>query len=171
MPNPGWIAVWRKIRDHWTWKKKPFSPGQAWIDLLLRCNFSEKAIPNPGRVGPAYLSPGEAIISLRLLEAAWGWHRKRVIRFLKALKNDTMISTTNEVTFTRVKVLKWQELQPKATVEEMETTPQTTPQWSFENVRLVFTIAGRLRKNGGPSLTRTGDLTIMSRCRADCFTI
>src|SRR3972149_2252294 len=64
----GWFKLWRKIGEHWLWKRRPFSPGQAWIDLLIRVNFTAKAIPAPGRAGPATLQPGEAIVSLRLLE-------------------------------------------------------------------------------------------------------
>jgi len=111
MPNPGWIKVWRKLRDNWVWRKKPYSAGQAWLDLLLRCNFSERAIPNRGNVGPATLKPGEAIVSLRRLLNDWGWSQNRVIRFLKALENESMIKRVNEGTFTRVKVLNWKQYQ------------------------------------------------------------
>ena len=31
----GWIKVSRAIQEHWVWDEKPFSKGQAWIDLLL----------------------------------------------------------------------------------------------------------------------------------------
>lgn len=137
MSAPGWIALWRKIREHWTWKIKPFSPGQALIDLLLRVNFSETKIPNPGKLGPSTLSPGEAIVSLRGLEADWGWSRGRVHRFLKSLKNDATIETANETTFTRVKLLNWKKYQTMpdldGTTDETtsETTHGTTPETTY----------------------------------------
>ena len=103
----GWVPLWRKIRKHWTWKKKPFSAGQAWVDLIIRCNFEDGEIPNPGRLGPAKLKPGQAIVSLRGLEATWGWNRPRIIRFLHALRNDTMIVTTNCYQYTLVNLLNY----------------------------------------------------------------
>ena len=111
MPDPGWFKLWRKMFDHWTWKKKPYSPGQALVWLIGKCNFSERAIPDPGRVGPATLQPGEAIISLRRLESAWGWSQNRVVRFLKALENDGTIRRVNEGTFTRVILLNYKAYQ------------------------------------------------------------
>lgn len=133
MTAPGWIALWRKIRENWTWKIKPFSPGQALVDLFLRANWTDTKIPNPGKIGPTTLRPGEAIISLRGLQADWGWSRGRVIRFLKALENDTTIETTNETTFTRCKVLNWKGYQDFPELDGTthgttgETTPRTTP--------------------------------------------
>ena len=35
MENTGWIKTYRSILKHWIWEEKPFSKGQAWIDMLL----------------------------------------------------------------------------------------------------------------------------------------
>ena len=40
----GWIALHRKIQSHWLWEDKPFSNGQAWIDLLMLANHTEKKV-------------------------------------------------------------------------------------------------------------------------------
>ena len=126
MPSPGWFKLHRKIFDHWTFRKKPFSPGQALIWLFGRCNFSEREIPAPGRVGPATLYPGEAIISLRLLATTWGWSQMRVARFLKALRNDSTIVTTNEGSFTRLKVLNWKKYQGDDSEDEGTPVSKTS---------------------------------------------
>lgn len=126
MPSPGWFKLHRKIFDHWTFRKKPYSPGQALIWLFGRCNFSERAIPAPGRVGPATLYPGEAIVSLRLMAMTWGWSQMRVVRFIKALRNDSTIVTTNEGTFTRLKVLNWKKYQGEDTEDEGTPVKKTS---------------------------------------------
>ena len=34
----GWISIHRKILNNILWQDKPFSKGQAWVDLLLITN-------------------------------------------------------------------------------------------------------------------------------------
>lgn len=111
MARPGWFKLWRKLDEHWLWEIKPFSPGQAWVDLMIRANFSEKARLAPGTRGPTNVAPGEAIVSLRLLEAKWGWSRHRVRRFLTRLRDDTMIEWRPGTSHTRIKILNWNTLQ------------------------------------------------------------
>jgi hypothetical protein len=38
----GWICLHRQIQDHWLWEDRPFSRGQAWIDLLMLANHEDK---------------------------------------------------------------------------------------------------------------------------------
>lgn len=38
----GWQKVYRDITKHWLWEDKPFSRGQAFIDLLLMVNHQDK---------------------------------------------------------------------------------------------------------------------------------
>jgi len=40
----GWIRVYRSIQEHWLWQEKPFSKGQAWLDLLLSANHQDSKI-------------------------------------------------------------------------------------------------------------------------------
>jgi hypothetical protein len=138
MARVGWLKLWRKLDEHWLWEQKPFSMGQAWIDVLMRTNFSDSNIPNPADVKSSTLSPGESIVSLRGLEADWGWSRNRVLRFLRRLKNDGMIGTKNETIFTRVNVVNWKKYQPSADNSSVldgttngttnGTTPPTKPE-------------------------------------------
>ncbi|WP_322020128.1 hypothetical protein [Clostridium butyricum] len=37
----GWQKIYRDIQDHWLWEDKPFSRGQAWIDLILLVNHED----------------------------------------------------------------------------------------------------------------------------------
>ena len=42
--NEGWVKTYRSLTDHWVWQDKPFSKGQAWMDLLLMVNHCEKKV-------------------------------------------------------------------------------------------------------------------------------
>lgn len=136
MADAGWLKLYRRMRDHWLWKQKPFSPGQAWIDLLLRVNFSERPVPRPGRVGPRTLQPGQAIVSIRNLGRAWGWSRGKTERFIRCLQSEAMIEATNQTTYTLLNLLNWKKYQPqqemgKATPRDGERDtdgPPTGPQ-------------------------------------------
>lgn len=33
--DKNWVKVNRTVQSHWVWMDKPFSRGQAWIDLIL----------------------------------------------------------------------------------------------------------------------------------------
>jgi len=44
MADKGWISLHRKIQGHWIWQDKPFSKGQAWIDILLMVNHKEQKV-------------------------------------------------------------------------------------------------------------------------------
>jgi len=35
MPGNGWISLHRRIQEHWIWQDKPFSKGQAWIEMMI----------------------------------------------------------------------------------------------------------------------------------------
>ena len=38
----GYITINRKLQKHWLWDDKPFSKGQAWIDMLMRARHTEE---------------------------------------------------------------------------------------------------------------------------------
>lgn len=86
----GWIKLHRRIQNNSIWNSKPFSRGQAWIDLILMANIK-----------PAKLSIGNEIIHLDIgqfhtsevvLSNKWGWGRKKVNLFLYLLESEKMIT-------------------------------------------------------------------------------
>ena len=85
----GWIKVWRKIINSDIWIEKPFSKGQAWIDLLLLATASDHVSKRKG-VEKRY-DEGTVHFSLCYLSERWGWSRNKVYRFIKKLQNDGMI--------------------------------------------------------------------------------
>lgn len=89
MASQGWISVHRKIEDDWLWKDKPFSKGQAWIDLLLMVNHEDKKILFNGNL--VEVKRGQRITSIKKLCDRWGWSNKKVKRFLELLQEDDKI--------------------------------------------------------------------------------
>ena len=89
MQEKGWIRIYRSLTEHWIWSDKPFSKGQAWIDLLLLANHTERKITVGNEI--VDLKPGEFITSEVKLMERWGWGKTKVRTFLKQLENDNMI--------------------------------------------------------------------------------
>ena len=95
------FPVNRSLQNHWLWQEKPFSKGQAWIDLLMMANFEEVKKPYKGDFITYKI--GEVNVSKLFLANKWGWERKKVDRFLSLLEADKMVSvnaTTNGTTIT-----------------------------------------------------------------------
>lgn len=87
----GWISVKRKITGHWLWHQKPFSEGQAFIDLLLMAQHKEKELMLKNQ--KVKLARGELATSERKLNERWGWSRGKVRNYLAKLEKDGMIKT------------------------------------------------------------------------------
>ncbi len=111
----GWIKLDRKILDHWLWQKKPFSEGQAWIDLLLLANHEDKKFLSgtsmvEGKRGCVYKS-------MLFLANRWGWDRKKVKRFLMTLQMDNMITQNATTQGTTISIVKYGDFQNQGTTK------------------------------------------------------
>ena len=84
----GWVKIHRKIRDNWIWDNAEYL--KAWLDLIFRANFEERRILFDGEIKE--LKCGQFITSVRKLAEAWGWSNSRVLRFLRMLEDDGMIT-------------------------------------------------------------------------------
>ncbi len=105
MNNQGWMAIHRKIKDTWIWTEKPFSKGQAWIDLLLMANWEEKKVLVNGNL--EVVGRGEKITSIRQLCEAWGWSNRKVKNFLNLLQSDNMIAYKSTTKYTTYKIVNY----------------------------------------------------------------
>ncbi|EFL54756.1 hypothetical protein [Finegoldia magna] len=85
----GWISIHRKIQDDWVWNDKPFSRGQAWIDLIMMVNHDDNTIIFNGN--PKTVTRGSCITSIQKLCDRWGWSNTKVKKFLKNLQEDEKI--------------------------------------------------------------------------------
>lgn len=90
----GWISVHRQIQEHWLWADKPFSKGQAWIDMLMLANHEDKQILLGRKI--IDVKAGSFITSEVKLAERWEWSRQKVRDFLDILKTEKMIDKVSD---------------------------------------------------------------------------
>lgn len=121
----GYIKLYRKIKENKYWlEPRRFSKLEAWIDLLLRASFKEKALI----VGDIILSlkAGQFITSQIRLAEAWGWNRETVNKYLKRLKVDKQIDYKTSNKFTLITISNWDTYQ-NPDKEKPATEPTAKP--------------------------------------------
>ena len=126
MKGSGYIKLYREICDNWLWLDKPFSKGQAWIDLLLTANYTDKKFPFRGKIVNG--ERGTVYRSVTYFSTRWGWSRDKTRAFLNQLQNDGMIhlnATTHQTTITIVNYGFFQD-QPPIDPTTDQSTDQTT---------------------------------------------
>jgi hypothetical protein len=83
----GYVFTYRSIQSHWLWQEKPFSPGQAWLDLVMLAAFKDHEL-KCGRI----LRRGELWATYRILGERWGWGKDCVARFIRKLESCGMVN-------------------------------------------------------------------------------
>ena len=127
MPRKGWIKLHRSLLDNPMWEEKPFSKGQAWVDLLLLAESEEKDISIAG-IG-IHQKPGGVYWPKKSLMARWGWSRWRLDNVLQEWEADGMITVeqhrnqhrNQHRTVTEITVGKWRFFQGRAKKTSTET--------------------------------------------------
>ena len=84
-----WISLHREIQKHWLWADKPFSKGQAWIDMLLLANHSDNKFLLGNEL--IEIKEGSFVTSELKLMERWGWGKSKTRAFLDLLQSDSMI--------------------------------------------------------------------------------
>ena len=118
MTEKGWITLHRKIEDNWIWLDKPFSKGQAWIDLILMANYQDKKFLLGNEL--VEVKRGSKITSLRKLSERWDWSVKKVNNFLELLESDGMIEVKRNTKRTAYTIVNYSDYQDKE-IEERNT--------------------------------------------------
>lgn len=90
----GWIPVHRQLQEHWLWADKPFSKGQAWIDILLLANHDDNRFLLGNEL--VEVKAGSFITSELKLMERWGWGKEKTRNFLKLLQQDGMITKKSD---------------------------------------------------------------------------
>lgn len=111
----GWISIHRQLQSHWLWDDKPFSKGQAWIDMLLLANHSD----NKFLLGNELLEvkTGSFVTSELKLMDRWGWSKAKVRAFLTMLEQDGMIIKKTDRKKTTIFIEKYSVFQDIETTE------------------------------------------------------
>lgn len=115
----GWIKIHRDILYHEIWSDKPFSKGQAWIDLLLWANHSD----NKCMIGnkAEEIKRGSFITSELKLMDRCGWGRKKVQLFLKFLESESMIVRSANNKRTVITIVNYDVYQYQVTAKSQKT--------------------------------------------------
>ena len=109
------IKVYRGIEDHWLWEDKPFSKGQAWIDLLIMANAADVKKPYKGEI--TTFKRGVVHRSVLSLAEKWGWSRHKVMDFLAVLEADSMITKNGTSNGTTITIENYNKYQDKPTTK------------------------------------------------------
>ena len=145
----GWVAIGRQIQEHWLWAEKPFSKGQAWIDLIMLANHETKKMPYKGKI--ITCERGTVNLSISFLAEKWGWSRRKTRDFLKLLESDGMVSvkaTTHRTTITienyafynDVRTTKGQQADSKRTTkgQQADTTNNDNNENNDNNINNIY---------------------------------
>jgi hypothetical protein len=124
MSDIGWISIHRKITGHWVWEGKPYSYGQAWIDILLECNHKERKALIKKKLVTA--KRGQSLNSLKTWADRWGWSIRSVRTFFELLKNDMMIDTHSVGVTTRLTVLNYDTYQTERHARDTQNDTHET---------------------------------------------
>ena len=90
----GWVLLYRSLQEHWLWDRKPFSDGQAWIDLIMLANHEEHNFVYKGQQMVA--KRGQLNRSISSLAERWGWSKSKATRFFNDLKADGMVTVESD---------------------------------------------------------------------------
>lgn len=101
----GWVKVYRSVTDSWIWNDKPYSKGQAWIDILLMVNHEERNIGIGNQI--ITVKKGSFVTSMLKLSDRWGWSKQKVNRFLKQLESDSKVILNMNRKWTTVTLVNW----------------------------------------------------------------
>ena len=131
--NAGYVKVYRSLLSHPLWTKEKFTPGQAWIDLLLEAGYADRDF----LLGTTVVSArrGEIVTSQVKLAKRWLWDRKTVLRFLRGLERLNMVriqsSRASETGYTLISIVNWETYQsdgkPTLTPHSPSDAPSDSP--------------------------------------------
>lgn len=100
-----WVKVNRNLLEQPFWNEKPFSKGQAWIDILLNVHWKNGYDWVGGR--KRFARPGQYWITNRTLAERWGWTLSAVERFLAKLTDTERITLSGTPYGTLLTLKNW----------------------------------------------------------------
>lgn len=122
--SEGWISVHRSLQSNWLWSDKPFSKGQAWIDVLLLANHQDNKFLLGNEL--VEVEQGSFITSELKLMDRWGWSKSKVRSFLKLLESDGMLVKKSDTKKTTLTVVNYKHYQDKETTERPQNNHEET---------------------------------------------
>ena len=133
----GYIKIYRKIVENPLWLIKPFSEGQAWIDLLCITTYDKGFIKSKnGQI--INLERGDCGYSILSLSKRWGWSRGKVTRFFSLLNEHKMIQQKTYGKHTIINILNFDKFQKRTTNDTTNDTTNGHYQESKERKESIY---------------------------------
>lgn len=126
-----WVKVNRNLLEQPFWNEKPFSKGQAWIDILLNVHWKTGYDWVGSRKRRA--RPGQRWVTVRTLAERWGWNKSAVERFLAQLAETDRVTLDGTAYGTLLTLKNWALYQHGETPDE--TLPETLPEKPTINIK------------------------------------
>lgn len=105
----GYILLHRSLLEHWVYQEKPFSKGQAWIDLLLLANYEDKKTYFRGKL--VTCKRGTVNLSIQELSRRWGWNWRTTKNFILSLEGESMCRLECTRERTTITIVKYDDFQ------------------------------------------------------------
>ena len=124
-----WVKLWAGQFSHWISDGKPWCDGYLWSYICMTANYKKGIVSFRNEY--IEVNRGEKITSLQKLAEKSGWERKKVKKFLNALKNDNMLDYRSTNRYIKLSVLNYDRYQGSQTTEgttEGTTAPSTEGQ-------------------------------------------
>lgn len=120
----GWICLHRTILLNCIWQAKPFSKGQAWVDLLLKACHTDNKIVLGNKT--FFVAEGSLITSEVKLANEWGWSRTKVRAFLKLLECEGMVEKKSNNKNTEINIVNYKAYQNFDDIKKQEKDRKKT---------------------------------------------
>ena len=128
--KPGFIAIFRKIQDHWIWDDA--DRFRAWIDILISAQFHDSKVYIDGKL--ITVPRGSWFISQKSLETRWGWSKTKIRYFIRTLIEQGMITTEGTPRGTIITVVNYEVYQNPSTAKNTaKDTTESTAKDTAEN--------------------------------------
>lgn len=111
-----YFRVYRKIFKNPIWDIKPYSKGQAWVDLFGMANYKPQTIILGN--DEVEIQRGQFHTSELKLAEKWGWSRKKVRAYLDQLERLKMVTTVGTPKGTTITIENYEFYQGDSTTDD-----------------------------------------------------
>lgn len=101
----GYFKIERDFLESELWLSEPFTPGQAWVDLIGLANYADKDRYYNGKFQT--VKRGQVVTSYRTLADRWKWSRGRVSHFIHALETAKMVDIDKATKWTTLTIVNY----------------------------------------------------------------
>ena len=127
----GWISLHRRIQLNPLWYSERFTPGQAWVDLLLSAAYKRHTVQLERSSVVLVIERGQILTSQKKLAELWQWDRKTIRGFLRGLERARMLliqtAKTGPSGYTLLSVLNYDAYQGVTEDPSPSNSPSSSP--------------------------------------------